>query len=151
MPKGFLAVWPLLGHSGVVQGFRDRANGIDGAPHGHLQTLGIRQGEIDSAASAVGRRVGSALAGSSPKTTHLSGGFRAPAGVLDWIHAPPQALLVDGMVHHEGLYGNGPPGIKDSEAPLRLLLLQDPLGLKQAINNPLAQAKGRPPRAIGST
>jgi hypothetical protein len=91
MPKGFLAAWPLLGHSDVVQGFRDRANGIDGAPHGHLQTLGIRQGEIASAASAVGRRVGSALAGSSPKTTHLSDGFRAPAGVLDWIHAPPQA------------------------------------------------------------
>ena len=138
MPQGLLAIGPLLGHGGVVERIRDRANGIDGATHGQLQALGVSQGEIDGATSAVGRWGGGALARRGPKTAHVPGGLPPPWGVLVWVDPAPVAFLPDGMVNHEGLDGHGAPGIKHSEAPRGGVPLQDQLGLEQAIHDPLA-------------
>jgi hypothetical protein len=138
MPEGLLAIGLLLGHGGVVKRLRDRANGINGAPHGQLLALGVSQGEIDGATGAVGWWGGGALARRGPETPHVFNGSLAARRIRHWIHPAPVAFLADGVVDHKGLDGHGPPGIKDSELPLGLMLLQDRLRLKQSIHDPLA-------------
>jgi hypothetical protein len=133
-----------------VQRLRNRTNGIDGTTHSHLQALGISQGEIDSRTGTVGGRGVDVLTRRSPEPTHVFKGSLATGGILLWVHAPTLAFLLDSVIHHEGLDGHRPPRIKDSKMPLGLALLQDRLGHKQTIHDPLAQAKGRQSRAIGS-
>ena len=65
------------------------------------------------------------------------------------IHAKPGAFLADGVLHHEALHRQGPPGIENGESPARSFSLQRQLSLEQTFHHGRSQPEGRGTHSIG--
>ena len=144
MPAPSFGILP----TGVVLRFRHRTYGINLSPHGQRRSIAAAEGEINSRTGAVGRRGRRIPTGSSPEAPHI--GHHLIEGVpRARFHSAFTAEFRNAVVHHEGLHGDRPPGIKNAQAQAGIVLDQLLLSIKQALNDPQAQLKGIPRRPIG--
>tara|TARA_B000000565_G_scaffold220290_1_gene174710 strand:+ start:486 stop:959 length:474 start_codon:yes stop_codon:yes gene_type:complete len=139
MPTASIGILPTA----VVLRFRHRTNGINLSTHVQRRSITAAEGEVDSCTSAVGGRRRRIATGVSPEAPDISN--HPIEGVTRaGFHAALAAELRNAVIHHEGLHGDGPPGIKNAEAKAGVVLGQPFLGIEEALNHPLAQLKGVP-------
>ena len=118
LPVGRLGSGSGRGGRGVMMGFRDRADGVDGTPHGQEPPCGVGQGEIHGAAGAVGGRGCGIQAGLGPEAGHrLHHRLPGRSFRMDRIETAGPAFLGDAVLHHEPLHGHGSPGVEDRQPP----------------------------------
>ena len=138
----------------VVIRFGDYTDRIDGSSHVKRRPIGCRcKGQVDCSPGAVGRWCRRIITRWCPETANI-GHYMLQSLGLGWIqaiHTTAIALLADGMGHHVGLNGNGPPGIENSKAELRMTGLQLALSAEQPCNHSGTETKGVCPCSIGST
>jgi hypothetical protein len=65
------------------------------------------------------------------------------------IQLPGGAEFSNGVLHHETLYGQRPPAIKNRQSPVCRLPLQVGLGQQQPFDHPRPQPEGTALGAIG--
>ena len=141
------------GPQAEVIGLGERTDRVD--LRAHLQQLvhprvqPPGQGEIHGSPGAVGRGSGRIGIGRRPEPAHIGHDLLPCRRWLGGIDVPLAAELAGGVLHHERLHGQRPPGVKNRQTPVGMLALEQGLSLQQPPDHPLAEAERAGPAAVG--